>query len=345
MFAPPRPRSHRSLRALSVAHSAFVVALVLPLCLGAQEIPDSLDGEPYSRIEGLRVNVYYAARDSLVAREVLAVLDAQRSLPGLSDSVPDHVSAVLAHTSEAFDELTGGVVPEWRAGVAIPSQSMLVVPTRGGPSVLSPEGRRTLRHEWVHLGLSAELGGLRAPRWFNEGYAQWASGGFDATEAWKLRVLLALGRTPPMDSLELRWPSGRTQAEVAYLLSASAITYLLAGSGDRGLTIFVKRWKSSRSFETAFRSTFGLTTTQFEEDWKQHIRKHYGWLFVLSHSTVFWMMLALVLLVMVGVRQGRNREHLARLRAGELPDDPAFWTDDPNEGGSGDRPPGVEAES
>ena len=331
-------------RSLYVAHTALVAALFLPPWVGAQQIPDSLDGEPYSRIEGLRVDVYYAARDSLVAREVLALLDAQRSLPGLSDSVPDQVRAVLAHTPEAFDELTGGMVPEWRAGVAIPSLRMLVVPTRGGPSLLSPEGRRTLRHEWAHIGLSVELEGLRAPRWFNEGYAQWASGGFDATEAWRLRVLLALGRTPPMDSLELRWPSGRAQAEIAYLLSASAITYLFAGSGDRGLAIFIERWKGSRSFETAFRSTFGLTTAQFEEDWKKHIKKRYGWLFVFSRSTVFWMLLALVLLVMVHVRQGRNHEHLARLRAGELPDDPAFWNDDPDEGGSGDRPPGVEAE-
>ena len=329
---------------LPAARAALIAALCFPLWGGAQEVPDSLDGERYSRIEGVRVDVYHVGRDSLVAREVLELLDAQRSLPGLPDSVPDQVRAVLAHTSEAFDELTGGMVPEWRAGVAIPTLRMLVVPTRGGPSVLSTEGRRTLRHEWAHLGLSSELGGLRAPRWFSEGYAQWASGGFDATEVWRLRVLLALGRTPPMDSLELRWPSGRTQAELAYLLSASAITYLLAGSGDRGLAVFIERWKGLRSFETAFRSTFGVTTAQFEEDWKKHIRKRYGWLFVLSHSTVFWMLLALVLLVMVRVRQGRNREQLARLRAGELPDEPAFWTDDPDEGGSGDSPPGVEAE-
>ncbi len=333
-----------NLRSLPSARTALAAALFFPLCVSAQEVPDSLDGERYSRLEGVRVDVYHVERDSLVARAVLEFLDAQKSLPGLPDSVPDQVRAVLAHTSDAFDELTGGVVPEWRAGVAIPSLQMLVVPTRGGQSVLSREGRRTLRHEWAHLGLSSELGGLRAPRWFNEGYAQWASGGFQVTEVWRLRMLLALGRTPPMDSLELRWPSSRPQAEVAYLLSASAITYLLASSGDRGLAVFVERWKSLGSFEPAFRSTFGVTTAQFEEDWKKHIRKRYGWLFVLSHSTVFWMFLALVLLLMVRVRQGRNREHLARLRAGELPDDPAFWTDDPDEGGSGDGPPGVEAE-
>ena len=36
-------------------------------------------------------------------------------------------------------------------------------------------------------------------------------------------------------------------------------------------------------------------------------------------------LLALVLLLMVRVRQTRNREHMARLRAGEIPDQPAYW--------------------
>ena len=35
---------------------------------------------------------------------------------------------MLAHSPAAFDTLTGGVVPEWRAGVAIPALNMLVVP-------------------------------------------------------------------------------------------------------------------------------------------------------------------------------------------------------------------------
>ncbi len=328
------------MRPCSLLAVGVIAAILCPLSGAAQEIPDSLDGEPYSRLTGARVDVYHARLDSLIAREVLGFLDTQIPLPGLSDSVPHGVRAVLAHTPEAFDELTGGAVPEWRAGVAVPHLQMLVVPTHEAGSVLGPEGRRTLRHEWAHLGLSSELGGLRAPRWFNEGYAQWASGGFDASQGWRLRVLLALGRAPPMDSLELRWPSDRSQAEVAYLLSASAITYLLEGSGERGLAIFVERWRSLRSFETAFRVTFGVTSSQFEEDWKKHVKDRYGWLLMLSHSAVFWMFLALLLLFMVRVRKGRDREQLARLRAGELPDRPAFWTEDGDEGGSEDGIPG-----
>jgi hypothetical protein len=300
------------------------------------QLPDSLGGEPYRSIQGTRARVHFAEPDALVAARVLELLDGQAPLPGLPDSVPAGVTAVLAHTSEAFDELTGGVVPEWRAGVAIPSAGMLVIPSGEGPRVLDPEGRRTLRHEWAHLGLHAYLGDLRVPRWFSEGYAQWASGGFDASEAWRLRVLLALGRAPPMDSLELRWPAGREEARTAYLLAASAIAYLLEPSGERGLAIFLERWREQRSFDEALRSTFGVTPGQFEEDWKRHVRSRYGWLLVLGHSTVFWMLLVLVLLLMVRTRRVRNREKLARLRAAELPENPAYWTDD----GSGE-PPGV----
>lgn len=298
--------------------------VVAPL---AAQVPDTLDGEPYRALSGQRARIHFAPEDSLVAVRVLELLEAQPPLPGLPDSVPSDVVAVLAHTPAAFDELTGGVVPEWRAGVAIPAARMLVMPSGEGPSVLDTEGRRTLRHEWAHLGMHSYLGDLRAPRWFDEGYAQWASGGFDATEAWRLRVLLALGRAPPMDSLALSWPSGREEARTAYLLAASAISLLVEPAGERGLELFFARWRETRSFDGALRTTFGVTPGQFEEDWKRHVRSRYGWLLVLSHSSVFWLILALVLLLMVRVRRTRNREKLAALRAMELPERPAFWAD------------------
>jgi len=293
--------------------------------LAAQEEPWTLDGVPYRDLRGARVRVVFAPGDSLVAPRVLAILEGWPALPGLPGTVPSGVTAVLTHSSAAFDELTGGRVPEWRAGVAVPDLALLVVPTGEGPRVLDPEGRTVLRHEWAHLGLHQALGDLRVPRWFDEGYAQWASGGFDAAEAWRLRLLMALGRTPPLDSLSLTWPRDRASAEAAYLLAASAVTYLLGDSGARGLEVFVERWRERRSFEAALRETFGVTSGQFEEDWRRHVKDRYGWLFVVSHSAVFWMLMALVLLLMVRARRGRNRERLARLRAGELPDRPAWW--------------------
>lgn len=321
---------------------ALLVALLtaVPFAVGVSpssaQVPDSLDGAPYRAVRGARATIHFAPVDSLVAERVLTLIDGQAALPGLPDTIPAGVHAVLAHTDAAFDELTGGVVPEWRAGVAIPSANMLILPTGDGPRVLDPEGLRTLRHEWAHLGLHTVLGDLRVPRWFDEGYAQWASGGFDAAQAWRLRALLAVGRAPPIDSLTLRWPAERQEADIAYLLAASAVTYLLEPSGERGLEIFLDRWQAERSFDEALRLTFGVTPGQFEEDWREHVETRYGWLLVLSHSAVFWALLALVLILMVRIRRTRNREKLAELRAREGPDQPAYWD---GAGGDGIRRP------
>lgn len=289
-------------------------------------VPDSLDGEAYRSVRGRSVTVYFVERHAALAERMRSLLDDQPPLPGLPDSIPRDVHAVLAHSPAALDALTGGVVPEWRAGVAIPSLDMLIIPAGEGAGVLSGEGLRTLRHEWAHLALGQYLRGLRIPRWFNEGYAEWASGGFDAMDAWRLRVGLALGRTPPMDSLALGWPSGRTEARTAYLLAASAVTYLTEGSGERGLAILLERWREGGAFEPALRETYGVTSGQFEEDWRAHVKARYGWLFVLGHSSVFWLLLGVALLFMVRIRRTHNRERLARLRAEELPDLPAYWT-------------------
>lgn len=299
-----------------------------------------LDGARYRELEGARAVVRHAPRDSLVARRVLALLDGQLPLPGLPEDVPTGVTAVLAHSPAAFDQLTGGRVPEWRAGVAVPELALLVVPTGERTRILDPEGQRVLRHEWAHLGLHQALDGLRIPRWFDEGYAQWASGGWDAGEAWRLRILLALGRAPALDSLSLSWPRERAEAASAYLLAASAVTFLVGESGERGMALFVARWRDQRSFDGAMRATFGVTSSQFEEHWRRHVKRRYGWLLVGSRSAVSWMVLALILLVMARARRERNRERLARLRAAEVPDQPAYW--DPG-GGEEPGPPGSHA--
>jgi len=181
---------------------------VYPGALRGQPVPAVLEGTRYGTLRAPGLSVRFAPEDSLVAERVRDFLMGQTELPGLPR--PDGVTVVLAHTPEVLDALTGGVVPEWRAGVAVPSRRLLIVPTGEGPRILDPEGRRVLRHEWAHLGLHAYLGDLRVPRWFDEGYAQWASAGFDATEAWRLRILLATGDAPSLDSLTLTWPRART---------------------------------------------------------------------------------------------------------------------------------------
>ena len=266
--------------------------------------------------------------DSAVARAALDALDRQGRLPGLPDSLPTGVTLHFASTPEEFSALAGGRVPEWSAGLAIPSESRIVIPLFRAPGRSRQDATsRVLRHEWAHLGLHQYLDPLRIPRWFSEGYAQWASG-WDRSDVWRLRVLVALGRTPSLNSLSLRFPVESGSAEVAYLLSATMVEYLVETSGEEGLEIFLARWKEVGRFDEALARTYGFTPGRLESAWQRWIKERYGVIHVFSSSGLGWGMLALMLLLLFRIRRGRDREAMARLRAGEVPPSPTYWLGD-----------------
>ncbi len=269
--------------------------------------------------------ILHSPDGALRARRLAEVMTPRPVLPALPAGYPLSAEIWLPPDEDAFVALTGGAPPEWGAAVAIPSRTAIVLPGFATRRLPPDQLRRVLLHEWAHLGLHGYLGDLRVPRWFSEGYAEWASGGWEFEEGWRLRVAIALNRAPPLDSLTLGWPRDRASAEVAYLLAGSAVAYLARSGGPEGLALFLERWKETGGFEPALRRTYGVTLGQFEEDWAKHVRREYGWLFVITRSVLFWAILATAIGGMLWIRRGRNRERLARLRASEPPDLPDYW--------------------
>ena len=275
-----------------------------------------------------RLEVVYWPGGAALARRTADAVAARAALPGLPDTLPTRAVFYLAPDEPTWEFLTGGEVPEWGAGVAIPSSRTAVIPLFSASAGLQ-DRERTAVHEWAHLGLHEYLAGLQIPRWFDEGYAQRAAGGWDVERAWRLRLALASGAAPPFDSLTLAWPRGSTEAELAYLLAGSAVDYLAQESGDRGLGVLLTRAREDGSFEAAFRRTYGLTTDTFESRWIDYVRRRYGWVLVLTQATAFWVVAALALLAGWRWRARRSRVKLAALRATEPPPAPAYWEGPP----------------
>lgn len=270
------------------------------------------------------------------------LLDAVTTAPGLpalpgnvlADGDPIHIH--LAPDEARFDSLTGGRAPEWGAGIALPGASVIVLPAYASRRAAPQDLARTLRHELAHIALHRYLAPARIPRWFHEGYARWAAGELDWEAGWQLRLAFLLRRAPPLDSLALDWPEAEADARIAYLLAATTIDYLTQYGGARGLGLFLERWKDEGALEPALWRTYGLTLPQFEEAWRDHVKRRFGWLVFLSHSVVFWAFAAVVLLALFGIRRRRDRARMAHLRATELPDDPAYWLEATEPDGSAD---------
>lgn len=275
--------------------------------------------------------VYSWTSSDRLARRVLEFARQYDSLPALPAAAPGFgspIRVILAPDARRFQQATGGRAPEWGAGVAVPAEGLIVLRAYGGTRGAYNEMRRIFRHELAHVALHRYLEGARIPRWFNEGYATWAAGELDVESAWLLRLAFATQKAPPLDSLELSWPTATTDARVAYLLAASVVQYLVNESGTHGLELFLQRWRASGSLETALGATYGISLDQLEEHWRRDVRRRYGWFAVFTQSAVFFTFAALGVLLLFMIRRRRDRDRLARLKETEPPDEPAFWKED-----------------
>jgi len=295
----------------------FFVRIFLALCLPATTLAQTTLAQRTESLTAGTVRVVYAPRQRALAREVLAAARTPMRLPGLGmASVPESTTIVLAQDARAFGAATEGGAPEWAGGVAIPELRRIVLPTYPTPHAPEEDRGTILRHEVAHLVLNERMPGI-VPRWFDEGYAEAASGGWDVESAWQLRLAFVTGGTPPLDSLTLDWPRGEGEARLAYLLSATAVDYLRRRGGERGMELLFANWREEKDLEAAMRTTFGITFGQFEDEWRHDVRTRYGWLALLSNAAVIWLVAAGLVLAAWIPRRRRNRRKLAGMDAEE----------------------------
>lgn len=314
------------------AQFAIVAWITIAVARGILFSPALAQGSgPPAYVERDSIRVVYWGNTRGAAERTLRAALAPLPLPGLPEAATlPRSTIVLAPDEVTFDSLTSGRVPAWAAGVAIPSQRLIILPVfREGDALTDPV--ITLRHELAHLALNAHIG-RPIPRWFDEGYATWVSGGWDERSGWRIRLALLRGDAPPLDSLTLAWPRGEARARLAYLLSASAVRYLATSRGEAGFAAFIEAWRADDGgFERAMRSTYQLTSFQFEREWRGMVRARYGWLLAFSQMAVFWFAMVVLVLVLGTFRRRRNRERLEALRREEYMLPPVAGPDYPGE--------------
>lgn len=320
----PGSTSRRTERRFLPSHGLVAGCLTL-LLAGAgglrAQAPDTLARAPYT--------VEYWPQQAGLAERLLDVAGRQRPLPGLpAEALPGGpVRIVLAPAAAAWDSITGGAVPDWAAGIAVPEQGLVVMPTYSWERMSAPALYATLRHELAHVALGRWVQPSRVPRWFDEGYARWAAGEWGYDAIWQLRLAFFLRRAPRLSSLSLDWPRGASDARVAYLLSTSAVAHLARLGGDRGLQVLLRHWRETGSFDDALRRTLGMTPGQFEDSWIDSVETRYAWPVFLTHSVVFWALASILLVALFYIRRRRDRARLERLRVTDPPDEPAYWAE------------------
>ncbi len=232
--------------------------------------------------------------------------------PGIGPLPPRPITLILAPTRARFDSLTHGRLPAWSVGMAAPARGTVVLLTEGDVDRL----RGTLRHELAHLALHWRLGGREPPLWFDEGYATLASGEWDALEVLRLNWALARGAPPGLDDIDAALRGDETGAQTAYALATTAVLLLDRWGQDRGLAPLIDALAAGSSFDAALRTTYHVTEGDFETRWDRDLASRYGFVSWAESVGVFWAVLALALVVLVGLRRRRDAERRARLDEG-----------------------------
>ena len=280
---------------------------LLTLLFAASPIPAQ---DTAVRLDRGRFTVVAHPADEMLAKALLASASARDSFPGLPRPA-SRVTIAIAPDRRRFREWVGPTAPEWGSAVAFPESNRIVMQGRDAASDAG-DPVDVLRHELAHLALHEALGDL-PPRWFDEGYASYAANEVARDAILGANLALLFRGMPPLDSLDAGFGGGSLRAEGTYALAYRAVAELAARDRERGLTLFFRYWKETGRFESAVRTAYGITQSQFEDIWRARTRRRYGGLALIADLSVVAALTLFIVLPFYVIRRRRDRLRMAAL--------------------------------
>ena len=160
---------------------------------------------------------------------------------------------------------------------AHPPDALIVLPLEESRAWSEEKLRSVLRHELTHIRIGAFLGFHHSlPRWFEEGFAEWAAGGVTCEGEWRLRIDLQRRKVAELPVPRLGGDWMGVPKRIAYDYYAMFFEYLDAwrpgfvASGD--LLALVKK----HDLESALLIGLGMDLSRVERGWKSYLAQLAG---------------------------------------------------------------------
>ncbi|MCU0626633.1 MAG: hypothetical protein MUF21_09155, partial [Gemmatimonadaceae bacterium] len=156
------------------------------------------------------------------------------------------------------------------------------------------------------------------PRWFDEGYAQYAAGEVGGGGYLETNLALLFRRMPTFAGLDSAFTTrSSVGADAAYRLAALAVTHLAERDPERGLTLLFRYWPESGRLDGAVRRAYGVTLDEVERDWQRRARWEAGALALAADVSLVGVVALVPLVPLWLSRRRRTRERLGAMRAEE----------------------------
>ncbi len=203
---------------------------------------------------------------------------------------------VVTNNDQFLMHQPAGIVPPvWAAGVAYPSQGLVIIKS---PQMLvgaQYDFEKVFFHEVAHVALHRIFSPDRAhtpesitlthdagepptsslPRWLHEGYALFLARQWSFDREITLGKAVIQNRLIPLGNLVSDFPRDRVNAEIAYAQSADLVHFLRHRYGALAFRAFISALGKEHPFGKALRVAFGVSFQELEDTWRQHLRRRY----------------------------------------------------------------------
>ena len=290
--------------------ASLLIATVMVVATQPAVLADQVLG-----VEGLRFhydeNTEPTAR--LLATRGTEALVRIENILGVSPGQP--IDIFLAAGKSQFDALVPESVPDWAAGVAIPTRSEVILNTRA-PNTTQLDLVRRFEHELVHVVVIRSTNGHPVSAWLTEGLAQIISG-----QSWwsRARILVptgVLGRQIPLSDLTTSFPQNPHAAQNAYIQSMALVEWL-EHTNEGSIAVILAEIGKGRSLDEALITAIGRNQASLEQEFFSHLGWDWGWLPLLGSSGTLWFAMTVMFIVAAMKRRRTKQEALARLAAEE----------------------------
>ena len=144
-----------------------------------------------------------------------------------------------------------------------------------------------LKHELCHLLLHEHLNQVFIPRWFDEGIAQWVSGGvMDILHDQKNALLPKAAFSDhliPLGALNEGFPENSNGLRLAYEESKNFIDYLINSHGKKKFFEILHLMKEGTPLRKAFFEALGAPLYKIEKEWLASLKSNINWFAYMSY--------------------------------------------------------------
>jgi len=187
-------------------------------------------------------------------------------------------SIVLIKENSRFQEI---IANPYIIAYAIPHKDLIVIDyskMNVSPFTLGV----TLKHEMCHVLLGRNIPSERLPRWLNEGFCQWVTGGvgelmIDDKQP-NLNKASLSHRLIPLSLLSRNFPIDRDQLILAYEESKNVVEYMVTEYGQRGVVSVMNYLKEGDAIDAATRKGLSVSLDELERHWILYLQQRVTWI-------------------------------------------------------------------